>query len=92
MGSAGATAASEAAEAVIISSRVSAIVDAIAIGKRSTRIARQSVIAGMSLSMVGMVIAALGYLPPIYGALAQEGIDLAVILNALRALVPPRSV
>ena len=48
--------------------------------------ARQSVVAGMSLSIVAMVIAAFGYLPPVAGALLQEGIDIAVILNALRAL------
>jgi cation transport ATPase len=45
-----------------------------------------SVVAGMSLSIVAMIIAALGYLPPVAGALLQEGIDVAVILNALRAL------
>jgi cation transport ATPase len=33
-----------------------------------------------------MGVAAAGYLPPVAGALLQEGIDLAVILNALRAL------
>jgi cation transport ATPase len=89
MGSAGATAASEAAEAVVISGRVSGVADAIAIGKRSTRIARQSIIAGMALSSAGMVVAAAGYLAPVFGALAQEAIDLAVILNALRALALP---
>src|SRR5690606_14189995 len=45
-----------------------------------------SVIAGMALSLVAMLAAALGYLEPVYGALLQEGIDVAVILNALRAL------
>lgn len=86
MGSAGASAASEAAEAVVISERISAVAEAISIGRRSTRIARQSVIVGMTLSMVGMLVAAAGYLPPVYGALTQEAIDLAVILNAMRAL------
>jgi cation transport ATPase len=52
-------------------------------------IARQSVLAGIGLSMIGMAAAALGYLPPVAGALAQEGIDVAVILNALRALQDP---
>ena len=56
------------------------------IGRRSLAIARQSVIAGMALSGVAMIFAALGYLPPVAGALLQEGIDVAVILNALRAL------
>ena len=56
------------------------------IGRRSLRIARQSVIVGMALSLVAMGVAAVGYLPPVAGALLQEGIDVAVILNALRAL------
>jgi cation transport ATPase len=54
------------------------------------RVARQSVWAGLGLSGLGMAAAALGWLPPIAGALAQEGIDVAVILNALRASFPPR--
>jgi cation transport ATPase len=62
------------------------VAEAVRIGKRSLSIARQSVVAGMSLSIVAMVIAAFGYLPPVAGALLQEGIDVAVILNALRAL------
>jgi cation transport ATPase len=49
-------------------------------------IARQSVVAGMSLSIVAMIVAAFGYLPPVAGALLQEGIDVAVIVNSLRAL------
>jgi P-type E1-E2 ATPase len=86
MGSAGASAASEAAEAVVISERIGAVAEAISIGKRSTSIARQSVVVGMTLSMLGMVVAAAGYLPPVAGAITQEVIDLAVILNAMRAL------
>ncbi|MEO6866492.1 MAG: heavy metal translocating P-type ATPase [Gaiellales bacterium] len=89
MGSAGASAASEAAEAVVISERVTAVAEAISIGRRSTSIARQSVVVGMGLSMIGMVVAAAGYLPPVYGALGQEVIDLAVIFNAMRALTGP---
>lgn len=91
MGSAGATAASESAEAIILANRVSLVADAIAIGQRSRNIAWQSVIIGMSLSMIGMVFAAAGLLTPVYGALTQEAIDLAVILNALRALRDPKS-
>jgi cation transport ATPase len=49
-------------------------------------IARQSVVVGLGLSVGAMGIAALGYLPPVWGALFQEVIDVAVILNALRAL------
>lgn len=86
MGSAGATAASESAEAIILPGRISLVADAIALGRRSRSIALQSVVAGMSLSIIGMGIAAAGMLPPVYGALTQEAIDLAVIVNALRAL------
>ncbi len=86
MGSAGATAASESAQAVILSDRISRVADAIAIGKRSRSIALQSILAGMTLSILGMCVAATGHLPPVQGAVTQEVIDLAVILNALRAL------
>jgi heavy metal translocating P-type ATPase len=86
LGAAGATVASEAADAVIAIDRVDRVARAIAIGRRSIRIARQSVIAGLGLSVVGMGLAAVGYLPPVMGALFQEVIDVAVILNALRAL------
>ena len=82
----GATVSSEAADVVIPLDRVERVADAIAIGRRSLAIARQSVIVGMSLSVVAMIVAALGYLPPVAGALLQEAIDVAVILNALRAL------
>ncbi len=86
IGAAGATISSETADAVITVNRVDTVVDAVRIGRRSLGIARQSVIVGMGLSMAAMAVAAAGYLPPIGGALLQEGIDLAVILNALRAL------
>jgi cation transport ATPase len=52
-------------------------------------IALQSAIGGMGLSILGMIAAALGYLPPIGGAVAQEIIDLAAVLNALRVALPP---
>jgi heavy metal translocating P-type ATPase len=80
------TVSSEAADAVITVDRIDRVVEAVRIGKRTMSIARQSVVAGMSLSIVAMVVAAFGYLPPVAGALLQEGIDIAVILNALRAL------
>jgi heavy metal translocating P-type ATPase len=86
MGSAGATVSSETADAVILVDRVDRITDAIRIGRRSLHIARQSVLLGMGASLVAMAFAAAGYLPPVAGALLQEGIDVAVILNALRAL------
>jgi heavy metal translocating P-type ATPase len=86
MGAAGATVSSETADAVIAVDRVDRVADAIHAGRRSLHIARQSVFAGMGLSIVAMGFAAAGYLPPVAGALLQEVIDLAVILNALRAL------
>ncbi|MEO8091122.1 MAG: heavy metal translocating P-type ATPase [bacterium] len=86
MGGAGATVSSETADAVIAADRVDRVVDAIRIGRRSLGIARQSVLAGLGLSFVAMGFAAFGYISPVAGALLQEGIDVAVILNALRAL------
>jgi heavy metal translocating P-type ATPase len=86
MGVAGATAASETADAVIVLDRVDRVGDAVRIGRRSLHIARQSVIFGMGLSGVAMCFAAFGLIEPVFGALLQEGIDVAVILNALRAL------
>jgi P-type E1-E2 ATPase len=86
MGAAGATVSSETADAVITVDRVDRVADAVHAGRGALRIARQSVVVGMGLSLVAMGVAAFGYLPPLAGALLQEGIDLAVILNALRAL------
>ena len=86
MGAAGATVSSETADAVITVDRVDRVADAVHAGRRAVHIARQSVVAGMVLSFAAMFVAALGYLPPVAGALFQEVIDLAVILNALRAL------
>jgi heavy metal translocating P-type ATPase len=86
MGAAGATVSSETADAVITVNRVDRIADAVHTGRRALHIARQSVLAGMGLSLAAMAVAAFGYLPPVAGALFQEIIDLAVILNALRAL------
>jgi heavy metal translocating P-type ATPase len=86
MGAAGATVSSETADAVVTVDRVDRVADAVHIGRRALHIARQSVVCGMGLSLAAMAVAAAGYLPPIAGALFQEVIDLAVILNALRAL------
>jgi heavy metal translocating P-type ATPase len=86
MGAAGATVSSQTTDAVITVDRVDRIADAVHIGRRALHIARQSVLAGMGLSFAAMAVAAFGYLPPVAGALFQEVIDLAVILNALRAL------
>jgi P-type E1-E2 ATPase len=85
MGAGGATVAAETADAVVTVDRIDRVADAVHAGRRSVQIARESVLAGMGLSLTAMVIAAFGYLPPVAGALLQEGIDLAVILNALRA-------
>jgi P-type E1-E2 ATPase len=86
MGAAGATVSSETADAVIVVDRIDRVATAVRIGRRSLRIARQSVLFGIGLSLLGMGFAAFGYVAPVAGALLQEGIDVAVILNALRAL------
>ena len=85
MGARGSTASSEAADIVLTTDRLDRLADAMDTARWSRRIAVQSAVAGMSLSLLAMVIAALGWLPPALGALLQEGIDVAVILNALRA-------
>ena len=86
MGARGATAASESADAVLTVDSVDRVADAITIGRRALTVARQGVIAGMGLSFIAMGFAAFGYLTPVAGALLQEAIDVAVILNALRVL------
>jgi len=86
MGARGATASSQAADIVITVDRLDRLAEAVLISRRSRSIALQSVIFGMGLSLIAMVIAAFGYLPVVAGALLQEVIDVAVILNALRAL------
>lgn len=75
----------EAAGIVLVADDVTRVEDAIRIGQSTVRIARQSIVAGLSLSGVAMIAAALGQIEPTVGALLQEGIDVAVILNALRA-------
>ena len=59
------------------------------IGQRLRSVALQSAVGGMSLSLIGMLFAAAGYLPPVAGAIAQELIDVAAVVNALRAAWPP---
>jgi heavy metal translocating P-type ATPase len=86
MGARGATASSEAADIVLTTDRLDRLADAMDIARWSRRIAVQSAVVGMALSLVAMTVAALGWLPPAPGALLQEAIDVAVILNALRAL------
>jgi heavy metal translocating P-type ATPase len=86
MGARGATASSEAADVVLLVDRLDRLVEAVRIARRSRRIAQQSILVGMGLSLVAMGWAAAGFLSPVVGALLQEAIDVAVILNALRAL------
>lgn len=78
----------EAAGVVLLTDDVMRVEEAVAIGQRTVRIAKQSIGVGLALSAAGMVVAALGYLPPTAGALVQEAIDIAVIVNALRAAAP----
>ncbi len=75
----------EAADVVLLIDDPSRVAEAVAIGRRSLRIAKQSIGVGLGLSLIGMAVAATGHLTPIAGALTQEAIDVAVILNALRA-------
>jgi heavy metal translocating P-type ATPase len=89
MASGGGGITAEAADAVILADDPARVVTAIAISRRTVRLARQSIWAGLGLSALGMGAASLGWLPPVAGALAQEAIDVAVILNALRASFPP---
>ena len=86
MGARGAAASAEAADVVLLVDRVDRIAPGIEIARRARQIAVQSVVAGIGLSVLGMFAAAFGYLSPVQGALLQEAIDVAVILNALRAL------
>ncbi len=80
--------AAESADVVLLDPAPERVVESVEIGRRTMRIARQSLGVGLGLSLVAMGVAALGYLPPVAGALLQEGIDLAVILNALRSATP----
>ncbi|WP_127901002.1 heavy metal translocating P-type ATPase [Solirhodobacter olei] len=86
MGARGAAASAEAADVVLLVDRLDRVLPALAIARRTRRIALQSVVAGIGLSVLGMLAAALGLIVPVEGALLQELIDVAVVLNALRAL------
>jgi heavy metal translocating P-type ATPase len=81
----------EAAGAVVMESSLAKVDEFLHVSRRMRRIALESAVGGMALSAVGMVLAAAGYLPPVAGAITQEVIDVAAVLNALRAAVPPRS-
>ena len=88
MGARGASASSEAADVVILVNQLDRVSDAVVIARRTRAIAMQSIVVGMALSGLAMGAAAFGWLTPVAGALTQEAIDVAVILNALRALSP----
>lgn len=79
---------SEAADAVILEASLGKVDELIHIGRRMRHIALQSAVGGMALSVLGMIAAAYGFLPPIGGAIAQEVIDLVVVLNAVRVALP----
>ena len=86
MGARGAAASAEAADVVLLVDEIDRLAAGMEIAKGARRIALESVVAGIGLSILGMIAAAFGYLTPVEGAILQEVIDVAVILNALRAL------
>ncbi|SMC52085.1 heavy metal translocating P-type ATPase [Rhizobium sp. RU36D] len=86
MGARGAAASAEAADVVILVDHLNRLLPGMEVAQRARGIALQSVVVGIGLSILGMIVAAFGYLTPVQGALLQELIDVAVILNALRAL------
>ncbi|MCB5293063.1 heavy metal translocating P-type ATPase [Arthrobacter sp. SO3] len=88
MGARGSTAAGESADVVIILDDLSKVASAVRVGQRTVKVALQSIWIGIALSVALMLAAAAGYIPAIAGALSQELVDLATILNALRALSP----
>jgi heavy metal translocating P-type ATPase len=89
MGARGATASSEAADAVLTVDELGRLGEVAAVARRTRRVALQSMLGGMGMSLAAMGIAAAGFLPAVWGALLQEAIDVVVILNALRALKAP---
>jgi heavy metal translocating P-type ATPase len=80
----------EAAGAVILESSLERVDEFLHVSSRMRGIALQSAVGGITLSLLGMLFAALGMLPPVAGAIVQEGIDILAVLNALRAAWPPR--
>jgi heavy metal translocating P-type ATPase len=78
----------EAADAVVLETSLGKIDELIHIGRRMRRIALQSALGGMAASVIGMIVAAFGFLPPIWGAVGQELIDLFAVLNAVRVVLP----
>ncbi|MEP6715236.1 MAG: heavy metal translocating P-type ATPase [Terriglobia bacterium] len=80
----------EAADAVVLEPSLTKVDELIHIGRRMRRIAMQSAVGGMAISVIGMLLAVAGYLPPVAGAVAQEVIDVAAVLNALRVVLPTK--
>ena len=78
----------EAADAVVLEAALEKIDELMHIGRRMRKIALQSALGGMTISIIGMFAAAFGYLPPIWGAVGQELIDLFAVLNAVRVALP----
>ncbi len=85
IGAQGLTAAAAAADSVLLSTDILQVVGAVRLGRRVMRVATQGIWIGMGLSIVAMIFAFFGFIPPAAGAILQEGIDVIVILNALRA-------
>jgi P-type E1-E2 ATPase len=92
LGARGSTAASESADIVIMPDDLSRLAVGVAVAKRTFKIARQSILAGIALSVLLMAVFATGKFPPLAGAIVQEVVDVVVILNALRAHFGPVSV
>jgi P-type E1-E2 ATPase len=86
LGARGATASSAAADVVVLANRLQPVADSVRISQRTRSLALQSIVVGLALSGGAMLAGAVGLLTPVAGALLQEAIDVAVILNALRAL------
>jgi P-type E1-E2 ATPase len=80
----------EAADVVVMDSSLAKVDEFLHISSRMRRIALQSALGGMSASILGMLIAAAGYLPPVAGAIVQEVIDVVVVVNALRVAMRPK--
>lgn len=86
MGATGSAAATESADAVLLVDDLTRLAEGLSTARRARAIAVQSVMIGLGLSFAAMLGAAFGYVSVVQGALIQEAIDVAVILNALRAL------
>ena len=81
----------EAAGAVILDTSLQKVDELFHVSRRLRAIALQSAVGGIALSVIGMLFAATGYLPPVAGAVTQEVIDVLAVLNALRMAIPPKT-